>query len=138
MCWTDSARWLNKHIFLGYWLPVLAYAILIFVFSSMPRPPEAPGAEAIPLYSSFAHMLVFAGFSAVLFFALDSSTDGTLKNLAPLFALLLTFAYGLTDEIHQHYVRGRTMDIVDASVDLLGAALAQLMIFIEKRCSPHK
>ena len=133
MGWRGFSRWFDRHIFLGYWLPAVTYAVSISVFSSMPRPPEAPGVELVPFYSSFAHMLVFAGFSAVLFFALDSSTHGNMKRLCPLFALLITFAYGLTEEIHQHYVPGRTMDMADALVDLIGATMAQLMIVVERR-----
>ena len=47
-------------------------------------------------------------------------------------ALLLAIAYGITDEVHQHFVPGRHMDPLDLLTDAVGAAaavwLARLML----------
>ena len=39
-----------------------------------------------------------------------------------LLAVLLTVAYGLTDEVHQSFVPGRTPELRDLAADALGAA----------------
>lgn len=41
-----------------------------------------------------------------------------------LLALLLTFAYGLSDELHQSFIYGREGKLLDAVVDGLGGLIA--------------
>ena len=42
-------------------------------------------------------------------------------------AVLIAVLYGITDEIHQHFVPGRTSDALDVAADALGAAIAVAM-----------
>jgi VanZ family protein len=42
----------------------------------------------------------------------------------PWMALVITSLYGITDEIHQSYVPGRSMEFADWIADTLGAAVA--------------
>lgn len=43
-------------------------------------------------------------------------------------ALIFTFAYGLTDELHQSFIIGREGKLLDATVDALGGAIAWLIL----------
>ncbi|MEM9025755.1 MAG: VanZ family protein [Verrucomicrobiota bacterium] len=43
---------------------------------------------------------------------------------AGLWAIALTSAFGITDELHQHFVPGRTTEFLDWLADTLGAVLA--------------
>ncbi len=66
---------------------------------------------------------------------------GGLGRLAPwptVFALLLTIAYGLLDELHQSRVAGRDASVLDWLADVVGAglsvvALAMLAVSRSKR-----
>jgi VanZ family protein len=44
-------------------------------------------------------------------------------------AVLFSTAYGLTDEIHQHFVPPRQMDGLDLLADASGAALAAVIMY---------
>jgi len=41
-----------------------------------------------------------------------------------LIAIAVTLAYGVTDEVHQHFVPGRTADLADLYADATGAVAA--------------
>jgi VanZ family protein len=38
-------------------------------------------------------------------------------------SILLSFLYGISDEIHQHFVPYRDADLVDVLADMLGAVM---------------
>lgn len=45
-----------------------------------------------------------------------------------LIALFFTFAYGLSDELHQSFIVGREGKLLDATVDALGGVIAWIII----------
>ncbi len=100
------------------WLPVVAWAALIFALSSIPNFSTAEGVLGAVL-SSGAHAVEYAIFGALLLRALD----------ARLVAFAAGFAYAITDEIHQSFVPGRFASGLDLLVDavglLAGIALAE-------------
>jgi VanZ family protein len=100
------------------WLPVVAWAALIFALSSLPNLSTAEGVLGDVL-SSGAHAVEYAIFGALLYRALD----------ARLLAFAAGFAYAITDEIHQSFVPGRMASGIDLAVDavglLVGIALAE-------------
>lgn len=69
-----------------------------------------------------AHIAEYFTLAALLFFALRH----TFGRNKPMFAFLCTAAYSITDEIHQHFVPGRTFQFYDLGIDALGAAAAVL------------
>ena len=92
------------------WLPVVAWAALIFALSSVPSLDSGLGWDFA--LRKLAHVAEYAVLGALLVRALDRS--------AP--ALALGVAYAATDELHQHFVRGRSGTVVDVAVDALGVA----------------
>jgi len=42
--------------------------------------------------------------------------------------IALCVLYGITDEIHQHYIPGRTPDLIDIRNDMIGAMIAMLVV----------
>lgn len=48
-------------------------------------------------------------------------------------AVLLASAYGVSDELHQAYVPGRSADVLDWLADTTGATFAVLLIFFFTR-----
>jgi VanZ family protein len=91
------------------WLPVVAWAALIFAVSSLPNLSTAEGVLGDVL-SSGAHAVEYAVFGALLLRALD----------VRLLAFAAGFAYAITDELHQSFVPGRQASAVDLAVDALG------------------
>jgi VanZ family protein len=60
-----------------------------------------------------AHVAEYTILGALLARALDR----------PLAAFLTAVAYAATDELHQHFVSGRTGAVVDVGIDAVGGAL---------------
>jgi VanZ family protein len=98
------------------WLPVLAWAAVIFAFSSIPSLSSGLGAWDTVLRKG-AHITEYAVLGALLYRALERE--------AP--ALAAGIAYAATDELHQHFVRGRHASPVDVAIDAVGVALGMLI-----------
>jgi VanZ family protein len=107
---------------LAVWLPVVAWAAVIFTLSSIPNLSTAEGALGDVL-SSAAHAVEYAVFGALLLRALD----------ARLLAFAAGIAYAITDELHQSFVPGRVASPVDLLVDAVGLAAG---IALLKRARP--
>jgi VanZ family protein len=97
------------------WLPVFAWAAVIFTFSSIPSLSSGLGTWDTILRKG-AHVTEYAVLGALLYRAL---------GIEPL-ALLLGIAYAATDEFHQHFVRGRHASPIDVRIDAVGVALGML------------
>ena len=102
---------------LTVWLPVVVWAALIFVLSSIPNLSTAEGVLGDVL-SSGAHAVEYAVFGALLLRALD----------ARVVAFAAGIAYAITDEIHQSFVPGRMASGVDLLVDAIGLAAGIVLV----------
>jgi VanZ family protein len=101
---------------LTVWLPVLVWAAVIFVFSSIPSLSSGLGTWDTIL-RKVAHVTEYAVLGGLLYRALGRE---------PL-ALAAGIAYAATDELHQHFVRGRHASPVDLAIDALGVAVGMLL-----------
>src|SRR6266511_4037841 len=90
---------------LTVWLPVLAWAAVIFAISSVPSLSTGLGVWDTVLRKA-AHVTEYAVLGALLYRAFERE--------AP--ALAAGIAYAATDEVHQHFVRGRHGAPVDVAV----------------------
>jgi VanZ family protein len=100
---------------LTVWLPVVAWAAIIFALSSVPSLSTGLGTWDTVLRKG-AHVTEYAILGALLYRAL--------KREAP--ALAAGIAYAATDELHQHFVRGRHASPVDVAIDALGVTVGML------------
>jgi len=101
---------------LTVWLPVVAWAAVIFTFSSIPSLSSGLGTWDTILRKG-AHVTEHAVLGALLYRALRRE---------PL-ALAVGIAYAATDEVHQYFVRGRHASPVDVAIDAVGVALGMLI-----------
>lgn len=101
------------------WVPAVAWAAVIFFLSSRPTVP----APAVPNVDKVLHFVAYAVLGACLAFAAHRS------SLPMAVALLLGWAYGATDEIHQMFVPGRSPDLLDWLADAAGVATATFLYF---------
>jgi len=125
---------------LTHWLPVIAWATLIFLFSANPDPygllPETIDKSWDTFIGTTMHFLEYAVLSLLLARAL--SKNQSLKRSHIYLTILLSILYSLSDEIHQLYVPGRTFQLLDLFVDFLGIQ-AGVFLFIKikkKKYSP--
>ena len=101
---------------LTVWLPVVAWAAVIFALSSVPSLSSGLGTWDTVLRKG-AHVTEYAILGALLYRAL--------RREAP--ALATGIAYAATDELHQHFVRGRHGSPVDVAIDALGVTVGMLV-----------
>lgn len=104
-----------------FWLPVVAYCVIIFTLSSMPQP--LPAAIEIPCIDKFLHALEYGILSYLLIRALRQTQARPAKGALIMTAVALATLYAATDEFHQMFVPGRSPDIFDLLADFIGAAI---------------
>jgi VanZ family protein len=97
------------------WAPVVLWAALIFAFSSVPSLSSGLGTWDLVL-RKLAHLTEYAVLGALLARALAR----------PELAILAGGLYAATDEIHQHFVRGRHAAWYDVALDTVGVAVGVL------------
>jgi len=110
--------------FFRFWFPPILYAILIFILSSLSKPP-------IPLEieSNLLHYPEYAVLSFLLLraFHFGKKENVSIKNI--LFSFLISIFFGLSDEFHQAFVPARVPELNDLIRDSIGT-LAGLIVFI--------
>jgi VanZ family protein len=96
----------------------LAYCFLIYVQSAYPSPDRLPN---IPHIDKLLHFGAYAVLGILFFRTFESlPIDNSLK-VVMILGILSSTLYGISDEIHQHYVPYRSADIWDGVANLLGS-----------------
>lgn len=109
------------------WLPALAWAGLIFFLSAQPDETfEKLGLQG-QLLSIGGHLVVYFVLMVLLVVALRFSSNLSSRQIY-IVAFLIVALYGLSDEYHQSFVPGRMATIDDWIVDLIGAAIAWIIL----------
>jgi VanZ family protein len=102
---------------LSRWVPVVLWAGVIFVLSSVPNLGTDLGVWDTVLRKC-AHAAEYAVLALLLYRALGRELP----------AFLIGFAYAITDEIHQAFVHGRHASPFDVSMDAAGLCLGLLLL----------
>lgn len=97
------------------WLPVVAWAAVIFALSSIPSLSSGLGTWDLLLRKG-AHLTEYAILAVLLRRAIGRA--------APAFGLGVLYA--ASDELHQRFVHGRHASPVDVGIDALGLGLGLL------------
>ena len=131
------------HLLLTYsrwrWLPPGLMAVAIFIVSSIPGQSLPP--SPVVGFDKLVHATEYAILGALIAYALTHVIRGGSRSeengLGPvnstrraIFAWLAASVFGITDEIHQHFVAGRFADPFDALADSVGALLGVTLVFI--------
>jgi VanZ family protein len=118
---------LNKNIWLN-WLLVVGFCTAIFIQSCFATPALGP---TFPFKDKFMHMGAY-GFLAALFYRACRLTWPDRFAPALLMMISITFAtlYGVSDEIHQSFVKVRYADWGDVLADFVGSGLGAAWYFI--------
>jgi len=102
--------------FARLWLPVLAWAALIFALSSVPDLGTGLGGWDLAL-RKLAHAAEYAVLGALLMRAMGRGG----------LAFALGALYAVSDEIHQSLVPGRMGAPLDVAIDAIGVALGVVL-----------
>jgi VanZ family protein len=90
----------------------------IFAASSVPGS-QIPGV----MWDKLAHLLVYAALGAFYMLPLSGGRIAGVTGTTAGAAIVLSFLYGLSDEVHQMFTPGRSPDILDVVADTAGASL---------------
>jgi VanZ family protein len=75
------------------------------------------------MWDKLAHLLVYAALGAFYMLPLSGGRLSGITGTAAGAAIVLSFLYGLSDEVHQMFTPGRSPDILDVVADTAGASL---------------
>ena len=97
------------------WAPIVLWAAVIFAFSSVPSLSSGLGTWDLVL-RKIAHLSEYAILGALLVRAIQR----------PAVAILAGGLYAVSDEFHQHFVRGRHAAWYDVLIDTVGVTIGVL------------
>ncbi len=108
---------LKSNYFWSRLFPVVFFMAFIFYMSSIP----GTGLEGAPIYSidKLYHIVEYGILSLLL---LRLMTYHKVKH-PYLYAILIAFGYGVTDEVHQLFVSGRVFSFLDMVANGVGASV---------------
>jgi hypothetical protein len=109
------------------WLPVVAWAALIFTLSSIPDLGTGLGGWDLALRKA-AHVAEYGVLGALLFRALTLAGQPFHAASTFAWAWLIGAAYAASDELHQHFVPGRQASALDLVFDAVGVAVGALAV----------
>lgn len=114
---------MNVRIFFWYWSPVILYAGLIVVLSSMSAPQTHFPSWFDGVSDKIWHALEYAVLAILCHRAFLYGAGRRLSAYAVSLAIISAILFGATDEIHQYFVPLREADGLDLLADATGAIL---------------
>ncbi|TAK08414.1 hypothetical protein EPO44_02700 [bacterium] len=99
------------------WSLSLLYMAAIFFLSAQS---DLPLPYIVSRLDFFLHMVEYTLLGLLLSWVLVNS--GVTRKLV-LYGFLVGLLYGMTDELHQYFVPGRTASLLDLTADALGSLL---------------
>ena len=114
---------------LWHWGPAIAAMLAIFFVSGQQKIPDLPAGFS----NHTGHLVAYAGLAVLLVRALAAARWSGVTASAARVAILIAALYGITDELHQKFVPGRTATVSDWIADLAGAILGASGVLVTKR-----
>jgi len=106
------------------WAPPLALMAVIFFFSHQPDLSSGLGVWDL-IGRKIFHALEYALLCGLWWRALAAATP---RRAALAAAAALSFAYAVSDEVHQSFIEGRHGSPIDVAIDSVGIAGAALWL----------
>jgi VanZ family protein len=125
----NNARtfWPPSREFVRYWLPVIAYAALMFSISSLPiRLRRVPFRH----YDKVFHFFEYGIYAWLWYRALKGATSLSSWARIAIATVLICTVFGVMDELYQVYTPYRTTDIYDLAADAFGSFAAVILAVI--------
>jgi len=77
----------------------------------------------LPYLDKVLHFVAYALLGILFLRAFKTSRIKNNVNLMLILSVLLSFLYGISDEIHQYFVPYRSAELMDVLADMLGAII---------------
>lgn len=128
--------WVKRNPLVWYQGPMIMWAILLFVASSIPG-------DDIPDFGFFTHdkllhFLMYVVFAATVYRGVKVQRRFSLLAMRPyLFTCILVALYGASDEIHQYFVPNRTSSFYDWLADSAGGVVFIAAHWLKARLKPE-
>lgn len=106
--------------------------MFIFIMSSIS---SHEGNDPFPHFDKFAHFLVYGAFALLIFRGFTRTIGNNNFLLIAILTVIVTVAYGVSDEFHQSFVPTRDSDIKDIAADGIGAMAAMTVLYLFRRFS---
>lgn len=113
----------RQKIFFWYWLPLFVYAGFIFFLSSL----SVRADLAVPGLDKVMHLGEYLVFGVLLWRAIEKSFPQDTLIKYYLWIILFSFLYGISDEVHQLFVKSREFSFLDVFADVVGATFGGLL-----------
>jgi VanZ family protein len=110
--------------FFLFWFPLIGYMVLIFILSSQPALEDIPDIWNI---DKLIHFMTYGVLSILLFRVLKRQRAEVRNKQLIFLSFLFATLYGISNEIHQHFIPHRTASIADALANGLGAFVFPLL-----------
>lgn len=129
-----SRGWKRRKRLLLSWLPAALLMGLIWTLSSFSL--SGVSLASVPFRDKGAHFLAYAALGFWVAHAVRATWLTPASRRGRVFrtlvlAWIITFAWGLLDELHQAFVPGRQPDLLDLVADAVGASVgAKLRYFL--------
>jgi VanZ family protein len=124
-----------KH-FLWFQFPTIAWAIAIFVQSSLSYLPTPD--LGFDMQDKVAHAAEYAILGFFLRRALVFQKNESIHQYANQLTFSIGSLYAVSDEIHQSFVPGRNADTGDVIADIVGIAIILAVYFCVKQIKKRK
>ncbi len=112
------------------WGPAALVAGIIFTLSSIPGNDYPSHPEIANIVAHFTEFAILA-FLLAKAFRQTGVTTGTIDTI--LYSVVACLSYGFLDELHQFAIPNRVFDIMDITVDALGALAGSVALVIYLR-----
>lgn len=101
------------------------WGLFLVALTSWPRPPQVP--SAIPYADKITHFALY-GIEAYLLYRAVAWPGGARPSILRVLAIVGAMAvWGVADEVHQHWIPGRSMEAGDVGADVTGAGIGALL-----------
>lgn len=107
------------------WGPAVLCMAAIFFLSSHPKLPKVPGLWELSFGDKIEHGIAYGVLGALIWRGLSKQRPKWWQIFA---TIVLSAAYGYSDEWHQSFVPGRSRDIMDLTADTVGSAIAAIIL----------
>lgn len=107
-------------------LPAAWSMATIWWLSDRETLPKPPGFD-VEFWSILGHFTMFGMLGLFVWWGLGMN-NRLLNRERQWYAIGIATAYGVLDEIHQHFVPGRHPDVLDVLTDLAGAVVFVLLV----------
>jgi len=115
---------LGRKIF--FWILLIVYSVVIFIFSSRP---EVEVEQYFYGQDKVMHFVIYGIYTFLCLLTLCDRIP-SLKSIQYFLALILSFSYGIFNEIYQYFIPEREFSFGDILANSLGIITFLILVYI--------